>query len=55
MSEISYILEVVTYIVLSCVGIAVGFLIIRFILSERKMDKKMEALFENFEQKKDKE
>jgi len=55
MNALSYILEITTYVVLSILGVAVGFLITKFWLRERRMDKKMEALFESFEQKKDKE
>ena len=55
MNEFSYLLEMTTYIVLSILGVAVGFLITRFILSERRMDRKLDKLFESFEQKKDKE
>ena len=55
MTALSYILEMTTYVVLSILGVAVGFLITKFWLRERRMDKKMDSLFESFEQKKDKE
>ena len=55
MNALSNILEMTTYVVLSILGVAVGFLITKFWLRERRMDKKMDSLFESFEQKKDKE